>query len=161
MKAREKVKDFSQPKIDQSREFVVDKLDAATTTLKDPEKLTTLSTNQKDFLAQRLASIRTKIAKKQAETGSSAFEPSVEEAYEILELNDELLKQLENEKCLICYKDLKPDETNHNNTDFICVCPQCGHGGHKSHILPWFDANKSCPYCKASISSNEVLILHY
>ncbi len=158
MKAREKVKDFSQPKIDQSRDFVVDKLDSATETLKDPEKLTSVSKGKKDYLAQRLAGIRAKIAREQAESHSNTFEPTVEEAYEILELNDELLKQLESEKCLICYKNLKLEN---KDDDTICVCPQCGHGGHKEHILSWYESNKTCPYCKASVSANEVLILHY
>ena len=156
-KAREKVKKISQPKIEQSQAFVVDKIDSLTDTLKDPEKLTSLSTNQKDYLAQRLASLRTKIAKEQAKTGSKDFEPTLEEAVEIIELNDELLNQLESEKCLICYKDLK----NNENRDELVVCPQCGHGGHRSHIYEWFQSNKTCPYCKAQITVDQVLILHY
>ena len=157
LKAKEKVKDVTQPKIDQSRDFVVDKIDSATDTLKDPEKLTQLSLGQKDYLAQRLASIRAKIAKKQAEQGTSEFEPTVEEAFEILKINDELLKQLEEEKCLICYKNLKSEE----HKEEICVCPQCGHGGHRSHIYSWFETNKTCPYCKASVTTDQILLLSY
>lgn len=153
-KARDKIKDFSEPKIDQSRDFVADKLDNLTETVKNPERLTKLSSNQKDYLAQRLASIRNKIAKKQQESGSQAFEPTVEEAYEILELNDELMKQLEDETCLICYKHLRGDE-NHED---IVLCPQCGHGGHRSHIFQWFETNKSCPYCKGHITTDQLLI---
>ena len=156
-KARAKIKDYSQPKIDASREYVADKLDSATETLKDPERLTTLSSTQKDYLAQRLAGLRTKIAKKQAEEGKTTFEPTVEEALEIIELNDELLNQLATEKCLICYKDLK----NGENVDEICVCPQCGHGGHRNHIYSWFESNKTCPYCKAKITTDQVLLLRY
>ena len=156
-KAKEKVKNYTAPKIDQSRDYVADKLDSLTEDVKDPEKFTKLSSNQKDYLAQRLASIRTKIAKKQAEEGTNSFEPSIEEANEIIELNDELLQQLESEKCLICYKDLK----NNNTNDEICVCPQCGHGGHRNHIYSWFESNKTCPYCKATITIEQVLLLHY
>ena len=157
LKAKDKVKNYSEPKLDQSREFLVDKIDNLSDTVKNPEKLTSLSSNQKDFLAQRLASIRARIAKKQAEQGTNNFEPTIEEAYEILEVNDELLKQLESEKCLICYKNMKTEENNEE----ICVCPQCGHGGHKSHIYSWFESNKTCPYCKANVRTDQVLILHF
>lgn len=157
LKAKEKVKNFTQPKIDQSRDFVTDKLDSATENLKDPEKLSKLPAGQKDYLAQRLSSIRAKIARNQAEKGTNDFEPTIEEAYEILEINDELLKQLEEEKCLICYKNLKTEE----HKEEICVCPQCGHGGHRSHIYSWFESNKTCPYCKASVTTDQVLLLRY
>lgn len=157
LKAKEKVKNYSEPKIDQSREFIVDKIDNLSENVKNPEKLTSLSPNQKDFLAQRLASIRAKIAKKQVEEGKTTYEPTIEEAKEIIEVNDELLKQLETEKCLICYKNMKSEEHNEE----ICVCPQCGHGGHRSHIYSWFEANKTCPYCKAIVPPDQVLMLHY
>ena len=156
-KAREKVKEFSQPKIEQSKDFVVDKIDSFTETVKNPKKLTMLSTNQRDYLAQRLAGIRTKLAKEQEKTGSETIEPTLEEAKEILELNDELLNQLKTEKCLICYKDLESND----HVEELVICPECGHGGHKSHIYSWFQTNKSCPYCKAKISVEQVLILNY
>ena len=153
-KAREKIKNFSEPKIDQSRDFMVDKIDSLSEAVTSPDKLTRLSSTKKDYLAQRLASIRNKIAKNHQESGSSTFEPSLEEAYEILELNDELMKQLEHETCLICYKHL----INTGNHEDIVLCPQCGHGGHRSHIFSWFETNKSCPYCKGHITTDQVLI---
>lgn len=155
LKAREKVKDFSQPKIDQSRDFVAEKLDNLTETVKSPEKLTQLSSNQKDYLAQRLASIRNKIAREQQTSGSANFEPTMEEALEIVEINEELMKQLIDEKCLICYKGML-DPDHHEE---LVLCPQCGHGGHRSHIFSWFQTNKSCPYCKGQITTEQVLIL--
>jgi DNA-directed RNA polymerase subunit RPC12/RpoP len=157
LKAKEKIKNFSEPKIENYRDFLVTKLDSISNNVKDPEKLTSLSTTQRDYLAQRLAGIRTRIAKKQETEGNTNFEPTVEEAQEILELNEELLKQLETEKCLICYKSLKLED----QTDELIVCPQCGHGGHKNHIYSWFERNNSCPYCKANITTDQVLTLHF
>ena len=156
-KAREKVKNFSKPKIDQSRDYMTEKIDSLSENVQNPEKFSSLSSNQRDYLAQRLASLRNKIATKQQAEGSSIFEPTIEEAYEIIELNDELLKQLESETCLICIKPLKSEE-NHKE---LVICPQCGHGGHRDHIYSWFETNKSCPYCKANITIDQVLILNY
>lgn len=147
----------AREKIDQSRDYVADKIDNLAETIKDQNKLSRLSSNQRDYLAQRLANIRTKIAREQQQSGSSEFEPTVEEAKEIVEINDELLAQLKTEKCLICYKDL--ESTDH--VDELVICPQCGHGGHKGHIYSWFQSNKTCPYCKAHISVDQVLILSY
>ena len=152
-KAKTKISNFANPKIERSKETVLNTIDNISEKVNNPHKLTQLSSNQRDFLAQRLASLRLKISKNE----QSNFEPSIEEAHEIVELNEELLKQLENDKCLICYKNLKSEDKKEE----LVICPQCGHGGHKNHIYSWYESQSSCPYCKTTITKDQVLILKY
>lgn len=55
---------------------------------------------------------------------------------------------IENPYCCICNEDLKCG-TCDPNTSVMKL--ECGHSFHESCILPWFEAHRSCPYCRANV----------
>lgn len=67
--------------------------------------------------------------------------------------SQELLENLQRDKCVVCYSQLK------NSHGPYLVCPLCGQGGHKDHIEEWFTSKSTCPGCKADLSSSSFLIL--
>ena len=69
------------------------------------------------------------------------------------ELSEELLTNLKNDKCVVCYTPLT------NSTGQYLVCPICGHGGHKNHVEEWFKTKTTCPSCSSDVSSSNFLLL--
>ncbi|MFV2015120.1 MAG: hypothetical protein ACC656_06820 [Candidatus Heimdallarchaeota archaeon] len=152
-RARNKLIDFTSPRIEKTKHFTVKKLDSWKNNIQDQSKYQNLSHDQRTFLAQKLASLRNSISSK--EEGNNNI--SVEDAQEFVDISDELLKQIKEDKCLICYKPLQ--KTYEKNTQLV-VCPHCGHGGHKNHIYSWFEEKELCPYCKTRVNIQEVLLLN-
>ena len=149
-RARNRLVEIATPTIEKTKKFTVKKIDGIQENLNNENKYKKLSQDQRQSLAQRLSNLRTKLSDQQAQNE----EISVEEAQEIVEVSDELLEQIKDDKCLICYKSLKKE-----GEDNLVLCPHCGHGGHKNHIYSWFESKENCPYCKKEVKLNEVLIL--
>lgn len=147
-RARDRLRDITQPRIEKTKNFTADKLESIQQNIEDPNKYKKLSSDQRTYLAQRLSNLRTKIS------SQSSNEISESDAIEIVQVNEDLLKQIQEDKCLICYKPM------HNKSlPELVVCPSCGHGGHKAHILSWFQEKKNCPYCKKDLEISEILML--
>lgn len=151
LQAKEKLLQLTSPKIEKTRKFAVSKLDSLQQSILD-DKYSVISKDRKTFLAQKFSTLRDRIASRE-----DSAELSVDEAQDIVTISEDLLEQIKDDKCLICYKSLTDPSTG-NNT--LVICPQCGHGGHKNHTFVWFKEKKTCPYCKAVIKANEVLILN-
>ena len=149
-KAREKMLNFASPKIEKTKQFTTEKIDSLQNNLQNQSKYKKLSVDQRTFLAQKLSSLRSKIADEEQES------MSITEAQEIVDISEELLEQIKDDKCLICYKGLR--SSTEEKTQLV-LCPHCGHGGHKNHIFSWFESKESCPYCKVDVGINQVLIL--
>jgi rRNA maturation endonuclease Nob1 len=153
LKARNKILNFTEPKIEKTRKLTASKLESLQKTIQGQSMYKKLSEDQRTFLAQKLSALRNAVALK--DQINEDF--SVEEAQEIVDISDELFDQIKEDKCLICYKPLQQDPTDSSP---IVVCPNCGHGGHKNHIYSWFEKNSSCPYCKANVKIGQVLIVN-
>ena len=153
LRARKKLIEFTSPKIEKTRNYTANKIENLQKNIEDQSNYKQLSKDQRTFLAQRLASLRNKIALK--DQTNTDF--TIEEAQEIVTISDDLLEQIKDDKCLICYKPLYQDGKNKRK---LIVCPHCGHGGHYNHIFNWINKHESCPYCKGEVKINEILILN-
>lgn len=69
------------------------------------------------------------------------------------EFSMELLENLRNDKCVVCYAQLQ------NATGLFLVCPICGQGGHKEHIEEWFTSKTICPGCNSDLTASNFLLL--
>ena len=148
LQARDKLVQFASPRIKKTRTITANKFDSLQQSIMESK----ISSDRKTYLAQKLSTLRDKIALRE-----DSAELSIEEAQEIVNISDNLLEQMKDDNCLICYKSLTSSATE--NTTLV-LCPQCGHGGHKNHIYDWFKQHKSCPYCKSTVNADKVLLLN-
>ena len=153
-KAKIKLVSATAPKIETFRTKTVNRIESAVQDLNDPDKPHTLSDTQREKLAQSLNTLRTKII-----TESLDGEPTNEEAQKIVEITEELMNQVRNDKCPICLKSLNPNALDTNSSSEVSICPNCGHGGHQNHFVPWIKEKQTCPFCKISIKPNQLLEL--
>ena len=61
-----------------------------------------------------------------------------------MEIDEKLMKKINEEICLICLQ-------NYNNQEKICYLP-CTHFFHASCIKKWLEMKNNCPLCKKFIS---------
>lgn len=153
-KAKTKLVNVSAPKIETFRSKTIDRIDSAVDDLNNPDKPHRLSGTQREKLVQSLNGLRTKIIKE-----SIDGEPTDEEAKEIIEITEELIDRLRNDNCPICLKSLKPNTLNSKSSLSVSICPNCGHGGHQNHFMPWIKEKQTCPFCKVSVKPNQLLEL--
>ena len=153
-KAKTKLVKVTAPKIETFRSKTIDRIDSAVDDLNNPDKPHRLSDTQREKLAQSLNGLRTKIIR-----DSIDGEPTDKEAQEIVEITEELMDQVRNDKCPICLKSLNPNDLDSKSSLNVSICPNCGHGGHQNHFMPWIKEKQTCPFCKVSIKPNQLLEL--
>lgn len=146
-RAKERFLGYTQPKVESTRRSVVEKIDHFVDDLGDPAQFRPLSSTQRESLAQALANLKSKISK---DTATQA------ETQQAMEMSEELLAQLKDDRCLVCYKKIAPAEGERVS---VAVCPNCGHGGHQEHVLPWFTSKETCPSCKTPVKPSDLLYL--
>ncbi|MFW9927844.1 MAG: hypothetical protein ACFFD1_00465, partial [Candidatus Thorarchaeota archaeon] len=139
----------SKPKIDKMRSSVLQGIDKLIADVNDPRQLRVgskeLSPKYREKLARSLAILKEKISDN---SGKNVFNEKESitnlEAEEIIE--EELLQQLKNDRCIICYGNFNQEMTNGSK---ILVCPNCGQGGHIDHLETYIKTNQGkCPVCR-------------
>ena len=137
----------NKPRFEKARTSVTEGLGKVIESIKDPNNLNfggkELSPKYREKLAKSLAAIKEKIqpTSLSGEESESLTEEEIQ-AQEII--SDELLNQLKNDRCIVCYGDFK-DQENLS----VLICPQCGQGGHSNHLESYIDSNNGqCPVCR-------------
>ena len=142
-----KIIESSRPKIEKARSNVLDGLDKLIESIKDPNNLNfggkKISPKYREKLAQSLASLKEKIQSPD-KSGSEVEDYSTVDSQAEELISDELLNQLKNDRCIVCYAGFK-NQTNIK----VLICPQCGQGGHFDHLKQYIDSNNGlCPVCR-------------
>ena len=148
-KTKLRIVESTRPTIEKTRTSFVTSLNKLINDVEDPSQFkfgsNSLSSNQRVRLERSLADIRNKI-------GKSSFDEQTEDTSEdnkkALAISEELLQELRNDPCIVCYGSLKSDKPIP-----VIVCPRCGRGGHANHLEDWIGAKGTCPVCREQIGS--------
>lgn len=160
-RAKTKLVEKTSPKIEAFRSQTLDRIDNKVQDLENPDQPHRLSETQREKLVRTLNGLRLKIEKQEIDeaTGESGEtgEPTTEEAQEIVSISEELMAQIREDRCPICLKSLNPQETKQKTSIQVSICPSCGHGGHQKHFEPWIKDKGTCPFCKTTLKTNDLL----
>ena len=104
------------------------------------EKLEQLEQSNKEFY-ERLNNILNNNSQAKSDLISNSINSN--KVLEEIKINEEFIKNINNEKCLICLED-------YIINDKIIYLP-CLHFFHSSCIQKWIEISKNCPLCKNNI----------
>ncbi len=146
-KTKTKFIESSKPKIEKARSSVSEGLDKLIESINDTNNLhfggKEISPKYREKLAQTLSSLKEKIQSPN-ESGSTTKDYFVDDSKAEEIIRHELLNQLKNDRCIVCYAGFK----NQKNVN-VLLCPQCGQGGHFDHLKQYIDNNNGlCPVCR-------------
>jgi uncharacterized protein YggL (DUF469 family) len=146
---KEKFLENSKPRIKKARTSVLEGLDKLIDSIKDPNNLNfggkELSPKYREKLAKTLAALKEKIDTPPI-TGEEIENLTQEEIKAKELIIGELISQLKNDRCIICYSGFQ-DQENIS----VLICPQCGQGGHFNHLEMYLKSNNGqCPVCRQS-----------
>jgi rRNA maturation endonuclease Nob1 len=146
---KEKILENNKPRINRARTSVLGGLDKLIDSIKDPNNLhfggKELSPKYREKLAKTLDALKEKIVTPPI-TGEEVESLTQEEIKAEELITEELISQLRNDRCIICYADFQ-DQENIS----VLICPQCGQGGHFNHLESYIKSNNGqCPVCRQS-----------
>ena len=146
-KTKLRIVESTRPAIEKTRSSVVTSLNKLINDVEDPSQFTfgsySLSNNHRVKLARSLAEIRNKISVGPLDKQQLS---SNEDDKKALAISEELLQELRNDPCIVCYGSLNTDKPIP-----VTICPRCGRGGHTNHLEDWISAKGTCPICREHI----------